>query len=235
MFDINRSPFDECGERDEEAAGEYQERLANAFAEAPEGQAYLAEWGQLGWSHFFLEYGISYRGEIPPEMDRGSIEEIVFELFPRKVSTEPEAASAAIAELRCFWRFLQREYNLPNATQILRALEPPAEKRLQSALSDPSNFGIAKSIVMRGKNAGFDMSTPEGSSQFMAAYNESRRLQQSSEVTSERFDPSAAVPPPRTAQQTRRKTTITAGHLSPQQRRERDKDLRRRLKRRKRK
>lgn len=38
-------------------------------------------------------------------------------------------------------------------------------------MNDPSNFGMAKSIFMMGQEAGFDMTTRDGSDAFMLAYN----------------------------------------------------------------
>jgi hypothetical protein len=37
-----------------------------------------------------------------------------------------------------------------------------AVKKLEAALSDPSKFGMAKSLVMGGREAGFDMDSKEG-------------------------------------------------------------------------
>jgi len=45
---------------------------------------------------------------------------------------------------------------------------------LQAELADSSNFGMAKSLLSQGKDAGFDMTTQEGLNQFMLSYNASR-------------------------------------------------------------
>jgi hypothetical protein len=41
-----------------------------------------------------MEYAINYPGVTPPEMSLADFNEVVFELFPRKVSTEAESAPA---------------------------------------------------------------------------------------------------------------------------------------------
>ena len=150
MFDIYQSPVDEDGDRDDEAAGEYLDGLMNAFVESAEGQAFVSQWGSVGWTSTFLEYGLSYLGEIPPEMSRHSVEEIVFDIFPRKVSAEPDTAPQAIAELTSFWRFLQRESGLAGAAEILQRLDG-AEDELEAELGDPANFGMAKRMVTQAK------------------------------------------------------------------------------------
>jgi uncharacterized protein YecA (UPF0149 family) len=45
-------------------------------------------------------------------------------------------------------------------------------------MSDSSNFGMAKSFVMMGKEAGYDMTTQEGLNAFMTIYNQSLRANQ---------------------------------------------------------
>ena len=104
-------------------------------------------------------------------MSARDVDEIVFEIFPRKVSMEAEQAGEVIAELCAFWRFLQREYQLQNAARILELLGPGAEERLHDALDDPENFGMAKSFFMAGQKAGFDMRSEAGLAEFMLAYN----------------------------------------------------------------
>ena len=95
-------------------------------------------------------------------MTTGDLEEVVFDLFPRKVITERGDGAEIIQELRAFWRFLQRVYQLPQARQMLARLTPQAARRLERELQEPVNFGMAKSFVLMGKEAGFDMESPEG-------------------------------------------------------------------------
>ena len=73
-----------------------------------------------------------------------------------------------------FWKYLDRVYKLPNAKAIVDWLETDGRvAQLKSDLSDPSNFGMAKSIVMLGKNAGFDMTSETEVAEFLSAYNRS--------------------------------------------------------------
>ena len=171
MFDIHQQVYDEDGERDEAAVEDYCDDLMQAFAESSEGKAVEDYIGNLGWTHPFLHYGLDYPGTTPPEMTVRVVREILFEIFPRKVSVEADEAGEIIAEMRAFWEFLGREYGLPNAAAILRELDGNAEKRLKRELSNPNNFGMAKSFFSIGEQAGFDMSSEEGLSEFTTAYN----------------------------------------------------------------
>ncbi len=54
---------------------------------------------------------------------------------------------------------------------MLVILTPQAARRLEQALQEPTNFGMAKSFVLIGKEAGFDMESPEGMHAWVEAYN----------------------------------------------------------------
>jgi hypothetical protein len=169
MFDIHQRPFRD--DWDDQAVSEYINGLMEAFAESPEGKAYVTSHGEVEWAGHFTYYGLNYPGTTPAEMTVGNAREVIFELFPRKISTEPEAAREIVAELRAFWQFLGRAYHLREAPQILELLGPDAESRLARELANPRNFGMAKSFLMMGTKLGFDMTTQAGLDQFVAAYN----------------------------------------------------------------
>lgn len=95
-------------------------------------------------------------------LDAHELREIVFGIVPRKVSVEAAAASGIITELRAFYAFLKREFGLKQADACLRELGSDAVKKLAAALSNKSNFGMAKSLFMGGAEAGFDMSSKQG-------------------------------------------------------------------------
>jgi hypothetical protein len=171
MFDIQQTIYDEHGEHDEEKVGEYIDGLMQEFAASPEGKGLLDAGKDLGWAGMMMEYGINHIGVTPATMSPADFNEIVFDLIPRKVSTEADSAAAIVEELRAFWQFVQRQYGLAIAAKVLEALGPSATDRLYRLLADPSNFGMAKSFFMQGKNAGFDMTTQEGLDEFMLAYN----------------------------------------------------------------
>jgi len=104
-------------------------------------------------------------------MSPGDVSEILFELFPRKVSASADEAPAIVRELQAFWLFLQREFQLENAAACLTVLDEKAAHKLKREMGDPANFGIAKSFFMMGLERGFDMSSEEGINEWMATYN----------------------------------------------------------------
>jgi len=170
-FDINEAVFDEQGTYLQEKAVRYEEVLMDQFAASPEGQAITERGTELGWAGVMIHYAISSRGVTPPTMTTSDLEAVVFDLFPRKVITEKGDGVEIIQELGAFWRFLERVYLLPQARQMLARLTPQAAGRLEQELQEPSNFGMAKSFVLMGKEAGFDMESPEGMQAWVQDYN----------------------------------------------------------------
>ena len=118
-----------------------------------------------------LHYAITYPGVTPPTMTPDDLEEVLYDLFPRKVITERGDGAEIIQELQAFWRFLQRVYQLPHARQMLVRLTPQAARRLERELQVPANFGMAKSFVLLGQQAGFAMESPEGMRAWVETYN----------------------------------------------------------------
>ena len=170
-FDINEAVFDEQGTYLEEKAVRFEQALMDQFAASPEGQAITQRGTELGWARAMLHYAITYPGVIPPTMTPSDLEEVVYDLFPRKVIAERGDGAEIIQELWAFWHFLQRVYQLPQAKQMLARLTPQAARRLERKMQEPANFGMAKSFIMMGKEAGFDMESPEGMQAWVEVYN----------------------------------------------------------------
>jgi hypothetical protein len=170
-FNIHQSVVDRDGMPREKVAEQYKSQLSDLFTESPEGQALLDEDIEPGWTDMVIDFGINYFSVTPATMSPDNLREILFSLFPRKVSAEADDAPEIIHELQYFWKFLEREFHLKNAAACLKVLDDKAANRLKEAMSNPANFGIAKSFIMMGNKQGFDMSTEEGIQSYMETYN----------------------------------------------------------------
>ena len=187
-FDIRQRVFDRDGAYLEEAGQQYREHLMDRFVASPEGQALLQQQGEEagGWAETFVDLGIDYLQVTPPGIRREHQAEILFELFPRKVSVEPGRGQEIVQELRAFWAFLKREFGLVNAGARLRELTDATAGELDRELANPANFGLAKGFVMGGLARGFDVATPAGMQAWAEAYNAS--------LAAGAADPPTAVP-----------------------------------------
>lgn len=170
-FNIRQQVFDSDGMPLEKKARQYQDQLVQLFEQSPEGQALWDEGIEPGWVGLLIDFGISYPGVTPAQMSPDDLREILLDIFPRKVSAEADEAPDIIRELQAFWQFLQREFHLENATACLKVLDEKMTRELKRAMSNPANFGIAKSFVMMGTQRGFDMGSEEGINEWMAKYN----------------------------------------------------------------
>lgn len=152
-------------EADEAARAALEDELVDRFAVSPEGQ----DLEDVGACRLVMDLGATYVGETVATLDAGDLREVLFELIPRKVSIDPSEAGWIVATTRAFYNFLKRELGLPQADACLRVLGKNATRRLEAALSDSSKFGMAKSLVMAGADAGYDMRSEEGFEAWMQA------------------------------------------------------------------
>jgi hypothetical protein len=171
-FDIHQPVLDEeSDEFDEEKAHRYKDELIRLFEQSPEAKPFMeADDSYVFWAGALVEFGLAYLGVTPPQMTPRDLNELLFELFPRKVSTLDFDAAEAIREMRAFWDFLKREFSLPNADACLKALDEKAIDKFDRAMNNPANFGPAKSLVMMGAARGFDMSSEEGINRWIQTY-----------------------------------------------------------------
>jgi hypothetical protein len=170
-FNIYQQVFDRDGMPFEKKASQYQDQLLQLFEQSPEGQALRDEGIDGNWTSLLIDFGIHYLSVTPAQMASHHLREILFELFPHKVSASADEAPNIIREFQLFWQFLQREFNLENAAACLSILDEEAVRKLKRAMSNPANFGIAKSFVMMGMERGFDLGSEEGINQWMVNYN----------------------------------------------------------------
>ena len=175
-FDIQQPVFNPDGEYLEEAAERYREVLMERFEASPEGQDLVRQGGTVGWADTLMDLGMGYLEVTPAAMTAEQLKMILFELFPRKVSAEPGCGQEIVTELQAFWKFVQREFGLPNAGACLRVLTTAMARRLEKEMQNPANFGLAKAFLAQGLAHGFDMSTPEGIQAWMESYNAGLRV-----------------------------------------------------------
>lgn len=88
----------------------------NLFAESPEGRARAeADDGMAFWARSVVDYGYNYVGVALHQMDANDMEELLTEVFPRKISlSAPEDADDGLPAMIAFWEYLKREYQLSN-------------------------------------------------------------------------------------------------------------------------
>ena len=208
-FDLNEAVFDEQGSYLEEKAVRYEHALMEQFTASPEGQAITQTGTELGWAGVMIHYAIAYPGVTPAMMTPSDLEEVVFGLFPRKVITERGDGAEIVQELRAFWHFLERVYHLPQAKLMQAHLTEHAARRLERELQEPANFGMAKSFVLLGQEAGFEMESPEGMQAWVEAYNATVAPTMAAAEASSKKKPRGAPKGTRSVQRRKKKRTTS--------------------------
>jgi len=172
-FDIHRlDGVDPASNRADGELQRYEDALLQAFRGSPEAADLPTAPSEIGyWAELMIQFGFNYLGTTVPRMSAADAEEILTELFPRKVSlSSPDEADCVIPELSAFWRYLGREHRLASASAILKLLDD-LQPRFKAMMNDPTKFGMGKSFVMAGQSAGLDMSDEQQLQSFAAQYN----------------------------------------------------------------
>src|SRR6266487_6046628 len=101
-FDIYQQVFDRDGLPLEKKARRYLDQLMELFVQSAEGQKLLSEGIEPGWASMMMDFGMNYLSVTPPHMTPDGLREILFDLFPRKVSTSADEAEGIVRELQAF-------------------------------------------------------------------------------------------------------------------------------------
>jgi hypothetical protein len=173
-FDIRQLDKVDYDGDNEEALETYQNAVLDLFYQSPEGQGYVEAHPDIEvgfWITQLIYYGFVYESATLPRMTAREVENLVTDIFPRKITLfSKEEAADTIPELIAFWQFLKRVYALPKADEIIRFLQM-VEPNFGALMMDSSKFGMAKSIMMRGNSAGYDMRDEAEMNEFIATYN----------------------------------------------------------------
>ena len=159
---------------EEEEAYKHIDGLVARFEKSPEFRAYATEEDSVANVGLIFELGWQYEGLLPSQCDFNDFRDILLSVFPRKVSCPPEDAEFFVAELRAYLAFAQREFGFAAAEECLAELTPEFVKHFEERMADRSLFGMAKSFLTGGHEAGFDMSSEEGLQAAILAQNSGR-------------------------------------------------------------
>jgi len=170
-FDINQMFFDNQGYFLEEEAEQYIDTLCQRFVESEEGKAYL-QGQEADWSQLFLDLVIRRFGMSLQYVYTEVMREIFYDVIPASVVIDIEDASDVIAELKAFFHFLKREFNLKNCDACLKVLnQKNLLKRFTDELKDSSNYSPTKAILMQMLDADVDINDQSQVAAFIEGYN----------------------------------------------------------------
>jgi hypothetical protein len=169
------SAYADGGQSAEELVESYCDAIVGEFRDSREARELTSPAERAGsWAFHLVHHGISHLGVGLSAMTPADLWEILGDIFPRQISIlDPAHADTIIPEIRAFLRFLKREHRLHGADALLSTLDR-LEPGYSQRMLDPVNFGPAKSFVMAGQRAGYDMTDEAQAQQFMLEYNLAR-------------------------------------------------------------
>ncbi len=143
------------------------------FVKSETGQAYVQTCEEGGaWISNFIELAYLYGEFTLSKMTKANVQEVMEYILPRKLTVlDPSSTDDAIPELVAFWTFLREDYKLRSAGAIVKYLQSIQDK-FRHWMFDPARGGMAKSFLMEGTNAGYDMTSPEGIEAFKNIHNQ---------------------------------------------------------------
>lgn len=127
--------------------------LERHYQASPEARALDLD---VSISSLIMSFAINYQDCTIATLTPGELEEILYELIPRKVMLPASSAADMITDARAFFSFLKRAYQSYKAEQCLRILTDDAITRLALAMEDPTLYGIGKSMFSTGEGLGFN-------------------------------------------------------------------------------
>jgi hypothetical protein len=140
------------------------DELLDSFDDSPEARA-------LGRSPAYAllvpELALAQHIELE-ELTAEMVTTIVFEIIPEQIALGATEARTILEDTRAMLAFLHRDGALEDLAGCLEAVDLKHVGELEKALGDPTRFGMAKSLLLAGIEAGFDMSSEEGIRGYLA-------------------------------------------------------------------
>lgn len=151
---IDRSEFTDAWDRHAILV----KNISSAYENSPERKNVKQPFGV---ETLIMELGFNYTGKTIANLYPSDLEDILFDLIPRKVMVKSSDANSIIEDSIAFYQFLMREYQLNYAEECLEVLDINAVDILRNALGDSRNFGTGKSLFSEQSEI-FDDSFSQG-------------------------------------------------------------------------
>lgn len=103
----------------------------------------------------FVNYAMTYRGEMLEDWTKDTINEICLGILPRKVSMEAECFKVTGSVLKCYFDFLVKERFIKN--KELGNYVYSKRKVIYDNSQNSANWGMSKSLMMDVRNQGINM------------------------------------------------------------------------------
>jgi uncharacterized protein YchJ len=121
-------------------------------------------------AYHVLRYACSYIGSSPEELDEFTLEEVLLEIFPRKLTAERDLFEKIAPVTACFLKWLEFEGILADASSLIETVRGWKDAIAANGMN-PQYWSMAKSFMMQAKADGVDMGDEQAMQRYLAEYN----------------------------------------------------------------
>ena len=121
-------------------------------------------------SYHVLQYAWTYADSSPEEIDEYTLEEVLLDVFPRKVTAERELFKNVAPVTETLLKWLESEGILDDTKALVKAVHGWAETIVANAMN-PQYWGMSKSFMMQAKTDGVDIEDEIAIQQYINQYN----------------------------------------------------------------
>lgn len=152
-------------------AGELTERFLESSEAAELAQELFEDTGFI--ANHVLEYAWVYAGSSPEELDENTLEEVLLEVFPRKISAERDLFEKVAPVTEVFLRWLESEGILADTSGLVETIRGWADTIVANGMN-PQYWGMGKSFMMQARADGVDTQDEQAVQRYIPEYNRRR-------------------------------------------------------------
>jgi hypothetical protein len=171
MNEYSEKDYRELNELSDKWQTEYESSIH--FTELPDNQRVPAFFIISNFTDMMYNYHV----QKPNEWEPDALEDVICDLFPRKISSDDDLYIAVEPVLTSYFEYLITKKHIKNGAKLIRRLSKSAPLMLKTAL-DSKNWSFSKQLVMSAKDQGVDLENESELQQYIQKYNESQIPQQ---------------------------------------------------------
>jgi len=117
-----------------------------------------------------LVYAWTYTNGNPEKLDEYTLEQVLLEVFPRKITAERDLFEKIAPVTEVFLRWLESEGILANTSILVETVRGWADTIVANSMN-PQYWGMAKSFTMQARADGVDTQDEQAMQRYIAEYN----------------------------------------------------------------
>jgi len=117
-----------------------------------------------------LVYAWTYTNGSPEKLDEYTLEQVLLEVFPRKITAERDLFEKVVPVMEVFIKWLETEGILGDTSSLIETIRGWADTIVANGMN-PQYWGMAKSFTMQARADGVDTEDQQAMQRYIAEYN----------------------------------------------------------------